>query len=184
MVKLILTIISVYFLFASAHAQTLKGETLPPEPAKELRDILKDSGNKSAKVSSYERSPGQQAEVMYNVIKKHGASEAHKRYGNAGDKVIDVYEKHSNLDKKALVNKMTKEVEHQVKQLGDNRKQLMHVQPTKNHTFDVAPSSLRDKEAFRETLEKYKQQGKVDRYFTPDGAEDAYHIEIPKEIPK
>tara|TARA_R110002153_G_scaffold120128_1_gene265329 strand:- start:521 stop:1327 length:807 start_codon:yes stop_codon:yes gene_type:complete len=169
-------------LSSNSEAQSLSGENLP-EPAREfLMDALTASGLSSGRVSSFERTAKRQAELLLGVIKDVGVVAAKVKYGDAADKVIDIYiAKKDLLTEPALIQAMTDEVNAQVSSMGPGRKQMMHIPPTNHYTFDVAPSSILNKARFKQELQGHPEVV-PGRFFPPDVGEKAFHIELPKTL--
>ena len=136
----------VFVVHAPANGQSLTGNTLTAPAREFMLDALSTSGNQTAKITSTTRSSAKQASLMLVIIKRDGVKKAKVLYGKAGDDVIDSYSKLLKTKPKATDKELEKvmkaRLDFWVKKLGVNRKQLMHIEPTPNHTFDVAPSSI------------------------------------------
>ena len=171
-----------FTLAAQAQAPAISGKPLP-EPAREvLAEILREAGVAAVEVTSVARTPAKQAEVMYGYIVRNGAAAAHKLYGPAGDRVIDVYEQHAGKPKDEVVALMLERLEVEFERLeaqGDKRTELMHVSDS-HYVFDVAPSSIPASRhaAFEKAVENHP---KVSRFLKPPLDKNAYHIEVPKD---
>lgn len=173
---LVFAFAALVFAAPSASAQALTGgASLAPEARAVLLELLRESGNPSARVTSLERTPRRQAELMRIMIRRDGLAAARALYGSRGDSVIAVYERHARASKSATLAAMTREVERQT--ADPDRTELMHVANRARWAVDVAPSSLRDPDAFAEALAEHPG---VVRYYVPGGAERAFHIEVPK----
>jgi len=164
-------------LGSEANAQALTGKKLSKSAEEFMLDVLQSAKEPSARISSTTRTVSKQASVMYGLIKKKGVSSAYKLYGSMGDAVIGVYEKNSEKEKSEVINLMESEILRQIDGK-PNRRQLMHIQPVSNITFDVAPSSIKSSR-FEQQL---RGNPEVARFFAPKEAESAYHIELPKSL--
>lgn len=161
-----------------ASGVTITGIPIDEKAKTVLKEILKNAGLDSAKVTSYNRTAKKQATIMYNMCKNDGVDAAYELYSSHADKVIKVYEDADDpvKNKASTIQSMEEKIKSIIKELGDDRKTMMHIDSS-YHTIDIAPSSITDKEAFSKAISDHPE---AVRYFAPGGAEKAFHIEIKK----
>ena len=166
----------------SASAQTITGVPIPPPAHEFLLDLMRDAGISSVRVSSFERSPRRQAELMYDLLESVAIADVHEQYDSIGDLVVDFYElNRERMSEEELIQGMEQVVSEGVL-AAPNRQQMMHVLPTNNYTFDVAPSSVTPNEdAFVETIRKHAGFD-LASHILPGPAERAYHLEVSKTL--
>ena len=174
-----LAVTALFAVFSASTAPkpanpTVTGETLDTVPREVLLEILVAAEETDARVSSYERTAHKQAALMYGICERDGVPKAKRLYSKKSHSIIDVYADNRGKAEADVVALMTAEVKAVLKRLGSGRRTMMHVDSA-NYTFDIAPSSLRSRNAFRRALAKHPD---VVRYFVPGGAERAFHIEV------
>lgn len=157
----------------SSAGLSITGKPLPAKAKKVLSEILRHAGLTKARVTSVQRSPAEQARVMYDNIKSKGVAYNYKLYGSNGDKIIKVYEQNSGKTKDQVVPLM----EAMIKQVGPS-KVSKHCS-TSHYVFDVAPSSIVNKKKMIDAINAHKA---VSRLLKPP-SDPAFHIEIPKNSP-
>ncbi len=157
----------------SSAGLNITGKPLPAKAKKVLSEILRHAGLSKARVTSVQRSPAEQARVMYDNIKSKGVAYNYKLYGSNGDKIIKVYEQNSGKTKARVVALM----EAMIKQVGPS-KVSKHCS-TSHYVFDVAPSSIVNKKKMIDAINSHKA---VSRLLKPP-SDPAFHIEIPKNSP-
>jgi hypothetical protein len=171
-----------------APAQTITGVSLPAPAEEFLLDLIRDAGLSSVRVSSFERTARRQAELMYGLLESVDIADVRDQYDSIGDSVVDYYELNRNrLPMEALIQGMEEVVSDGVRAMPD-RQQMMHVLPTNNYTFDVAPSSVTpnapnapNEEAFTEAILNHSEFDLVS-YILPGPAERAFHLEVSKAL--
>lgn len=139
-----------------------------------LEDILRAAGLNSALISSTARKPAQQARVMYDNLEAHGVSQQKALYAAAGDQVIDVYAKSKAAGKSP--DQIKSDMEAKIIELGPTRVSHHAADPKVLNVFDVAPSSISDKNAFEIAVGKDKR---VSKFLVPPN-DPGYHLEIPQ----
>lgn len=155
---------------AAGAAITITGVELPEPAKKVLREILKSASLTSAQVTSGTRNAYDQARVMYDNLKAHGAADQKKLYGANGDKVIDVYVANSSKPRDTVINLM----KDKIVALGPSNVSK-HCSDT-HYTFDVAPSSIANQQKFVQAVQAHPS---VSKLIQPP-LDPAFHIEIPK----
>ena len=139
-----------------------------------LRDILRAAGLKSALISSTARDPANQARVMYNNLVARGVAHQKRLYAAAGDQVIDVYAASKAAGKNATQIKA--DMAAKIIEVGPTRVSRHAADPKVLCVFDVAPSSISDKDAFERAV---GADTRVSKFLTPPG-DPGYHLEIPQ----
>jgi hypothetical protein len=176
--------LSILFLLGAtpARAQTITGVSLPAPAEEFLLDLIRDAGLSSVRVTSFERTARRQAELMYGLLESVDIADVRDQYDSIGDSVVDYYELNRNrLPMEALIQGMEEVVSDGVRAMPD-RQQMMHVLPTNNYTFDVAPSSVTpNEEAFTEAILNHSGFDLVS-YILPGPAERAFHLEVSKDL--
>jgi hypothetical protein len=177
--------VTVVFVLATipAPGQTITGVSLP-EPAREvLLDLAKEAGLASIRVSSFERTARRQAELMYDLLESVGVGPVREQYDSIGGSVVVYYEANrSRISREDLLAGMEEVVSAGVR-AAPNRQQMMHVLPTNNYTFDVAPSSVTPNETgFAEAILNHAGFD-LASYILPGAAERAFHLEVSKTLP-
>jgi hypothetical protein len=119
---------------------------------------------------------------MYALVESVGVRPVRAQYESIGDSVVDFYELHRDeAESDALIEGMARVVDAGVR-AEPNREQMMHVLPTNNYTFDVAPSSLAPREdAFVEAILSHAGYD-LASYILPGPAERAFHLEVRKTL--
>jgi hypothetical protein len=145
-----------------------------------VTNILKDSGNTRARITSSERTPSKQAQAMYNNILTQGVDRQKRLYGPSGDRVIDVYVQQKAIGKSPseILEAMTAKIV----EVGPSNISHHLADFTKLVVVDIAPSSVVHQNEFVATALKYKTNGKLSQFFYPGNGDPAYHLEIPNEI--
>lgn len=159
---------------------TLSGVTLDPVPEEVLQEILEAANLRSARVTSYQRTARKQAEIMYGICRaRRGVAKARRTYSTAAERIIDVFVANRKKRRADVIALMTAETKRVLTDLGPGRTTLMHVD-SHNYTFDVAPSSIRNRRRFAAAIKAHPD---VVRVLEPGiGSERAYHIEVPRTL--
>jgi WXG100 family type VII secretion target len=143
-----------------------------------LSDILEESGNSSATITSTARTVEDQARIMYGNIERDGVAEQKRLYGSNGDKVIDAYvaAKAEGLDEMGIRTRMVEKIN----ELGPTNVSKHLADPNVLNVIDVSPNSIADREAFEAAV---RADPRVSKFLTPSDGDPAYHIEIPQPQP-
>ncbi|MGC4064848.1 MAG: transglycosylase SLT domain-containing protein [Polyangiaceae bacterium] len=155
-------------------AENASEEDVTPYSRGVLESIARAAGISSCLVSSTSRDPYNQARVMYDNLEKYGVDHQKKLYGPAGDKVIDVYaaEKGRGGDRSTIIAAMRD----RIRDIGPSNVSRHASDPRKLCVLDIAPSSIKNKESFREAV---MQEKRVAKFLEPPG-DPGYHLEIPQ----
>jgi hypothetical protein len=145
-----------------------------PEYAKSvLAEIAGAAGLADVLVSSTQRTPAEQARVMYDNCARHGPASQHDLYGSYGDKVIDVYQ--AGTDAGRTMDQIRGDMTTKIIELGPQNVSRHTADPRKLAVIDVAPSSVRDTAAFERAVNADKR---VSLFLLPP-KDPGYHLEIP-----
>ena len=152
-----------------------------------LASIASAAGLTSCTITSTARTSAEQAQEMFNYIRKYSVADDKALYGSAGDKVIDTYVAAKNvkppLSDSAILNKMTVAV---VAVLPEARSlnQLMHVDRNGFDVFDISVGTLQPQTSTAKTAFKNQaaKNSGVFRFLSDSNSneKDAYHFEIRK----
>ena len=125
-------------------------------------------------ISSTSRDPYNQARVMFNNLEKYGVTHQKQLYGPAGDRVIDVYAKvrGDGGGKEETILAMKQKVI----DVGPVNVSRHASEPRVLNVFDVAPSSINNKQAFEKCVQS---DSRVTTFFMPP-RDPGYHLEIPQ----
>lgn len=149
------------------------GQQLADKPLAVLKEIMAASGVDTCRITSVQRTPADQARVMYEMILQHGFDYAMKLYEAPGKAVCMVYKNSGAAQQPTVLAAM----EAKICELGPSN--VSHHCSTTHYVFDVAPSSIpADKHAvFAQSAKDNKSVSKV----LQPPSDPAFHIEIPKE---
>jgi peptidoglycan hydrolase-like protein with peptidoglycan-binding domain len=139
-----------------------------------LRGLLDEAGLETATLTSGYRSPHDQARIMYGNLKARGVATEKALYGPLGDQVIDVYAAHTDKPRAEVIARM----EAKIRALGPGN--VSRHLSTDEHVFDVAPSTVADRDRFEATLEAARKAGTIARWLGPP-RDRSYHIEVPRK---
>ncbi len=142
-----------------------------------LKDILDRSGNPSATITSTRRTPESQANAMFVNLRNKGVASQRDLYGPAGDLVIDVYE--SSMSAGMTDAQILQAMADKIRAIGPGRLSKHLGDFSLLAVVDIAPSSIRDKDAFRAAVAAEKRSGRVSKAITDLKNDPAFHLEIP-----
>jgi Transglycosylase SLT domain len=154
-----------------------RGDTVPPHALGVLQDIARAAGLSDVLVSSTQRTPKDQARVMYDNCRRHGPDSQRQLYSKYGDQVIDVYV--TEAADGADPQRVRAAMEDKIMDLGPANVSRHTADPRVLTVIDVAPSSVRDKVAFERAV---KADRRVKTFLLPP-TDPAYHLEIPAPRP-
>ena len=156
---------------------------IPPLPApyeKAIKDTLNNIGLNALTISSTIRTPKQQAQAMYNNLVSLGTDSQRKLYGQAGNKIIDVYvlKKAYGYGLQDTLNAMESEI---IKIGAPNVSAHCTSDPLKYVAFDVPPQQIppEKKSLFENAMSKITSKILIPGKTT---GEPVYHLEIKKGI--
>lgn len=139
-----------------------------------LEDILRICGLRYALISSTQRSPTEQARIMYDNLEKLGVAAQKRLYAAPGDQVIDVYVAAKGARKTG--DQIKAEMERKIREIGPTRVSRHASDPNVLNVFDVAPSSIANRRAFELAI---RADSRVRKFLAPP-ADPGYHLEIPQ----
>jgi hypothetical protein len=135
---------------------------------------MRAAGLSDLLVSSTQRTPMEQARVMFDNCERHGAEAQKKLYGRYGDQVIEVYVAGKAAGRAA--DRIVADMRDKIVDLGPANVSRHTADPRVLAVIDVAPSSVRDKAAFERAV---KADQRVSTFLVPP-TDPAYHLEIPQ----
>jgi len=135
-----------------------------------LQEIMRESGNNNVTITSTQRTPAEQARVMYQNIVNHGAASQHRLYGRGGDAVIDVAESGiaDGLTPAQIISNMTDEI----LRIGPTNVSNHTADPNVLNVVDIDPSTVEHPRAFVQAIES-----RGIRLLQPP-TDPAFHLEI------
>jgi hypothetical protein len=140
-----------------------------------LEDIMRAAGVATLTITSTQRSPQDQARVMYANIVRDGVAKQKGLYKAPGQSVIDAYAaakaagKSPDEIKAAMVARIL--------ELGPEKVSRHAADPKVLNVFDVSPSSVSHGDAF---VAAAKSDARVSKVLTPANNDPAFHLEIPQ----
>lgn len=137
-----------------------------------LSDIMSNSGNQRATITSLQRDAANQARVMYNNLQSKGVQSQIDIYKAPGEAVIYVY-----VESKAAGNdpvKIKQDMTDKINELGPTNVSRHASNPDTLQVMDIGQSSLRNKGKF---LSVARADGRVSYVLSEN---NAIHIEIPQ----
>ena len=109
---------------------------------------------------------------MYDNLEKYGIDNQRALYGSYGDRVIDVYEQNADRPEQEVIELMTAKIN----ELGpSNVSRHCRIDNSDLNVFDIAYSSLSNKERFIDAIEKYRNELGVLQVFYE---KNCIHLEI------
>ena len=139
-----------------------------------LKLLGASSDNGRIVVSSVARTPYDQARVMYDNCVKLGVLSQFELYARAGDKVIAVYQREvkKGRDRSAVIRAM----QAKIMEIGPSRVSRHCVDTSIMNVFDIPFSSITNKKAFRQALNKFTPYP-ISRYLD-ENRNNCFHIEM------
>jgi hypothetical protein len=151
-----------------------KSSDVTPYSLGVLRDIMGAANIAKLIISSTQRSPADQARVMFNNLETQGVAAQRKLYKPPGQAVIDVFVagKAANESSDAIKAEMTAKII----ALGPTTVSHHAADPKILNVFDVAPSSVSNVDGFQTAA---KADSRVSKFLTPPN-DPGLHLEIPQ----
>ena len=151
-----------------------KSSDVTPYSLGVLRDVMAAANVATVTISSTQRSPADQARVMFNNLETQGVAAQRRLYKPPGQAVIDVYEagKAAGQTPDAIKAGMTAKIV----ELGPMNVSHHAADPKLLNVFDVAPSSVADVDTFQKAA---KAETRVSKFLTPPN-DPGLHFEIPQ----
>ena len=157
-----------------AFGPNAKSTDVTPYSLGVLRDVMKVANIARLTISSTQRSPADQARVMYNNIEAKGVAAQKLLYKAPGQAVIDVYAAGKAAGKSADAIKA--EMTAKIVELGPMNVSHHAADLKLLNVFDVAPSSVPDAQAFQAAAQGDQR---VAKFLTPP-RDPGFHFEIPQ----
>jgi hypothetical protein len=151
-----------------------KASDVTPYSLGVLRDVMAAANVAKLTISSTQRSPTDQARVMFNNLQSQGVAAQRRLYKAPGQAVIDVYVAGKAGGKSADAIKA--EMTAKIVELGPMTVSHHAADPKLLNVFDVAPSSVADVNAFQAAA---KKDVRVSKFLTPPN-DPGLHFEIPQ----
>jgi hypothetical protein len=140
-----------------------------------LRDIMRTADVVRLTITSTQRSPQDQARVMFDNIERDGVARQKALYKPAGQSVVDAYAaakaagKSSDEIKAAMVARIL--------EIGPEKVSRHAADPKVLNVFDISPASVSRQAAF---VDAARTDGRVAKVLTPAENDPAFHLEIPQ----
>jgi hypothetical protein len=139
-----------------------------------LRDVMAAANVAKLTISSTQRSPSDQARVMFDNLETQGIDAQRKLYKPPGQAVIDVFVAGKAANKSADLIKA--EMTAKIIELGPTNVSHHAADPKILNVFDVAPSSVSNVNAFEAAA---KADHRISKFLTPPN-DPGLHFEIPQ----
>jgi hypothetical protein len=140
-----------------------------------LRDIMQVADVAGLTVTSTQRSPRDQARVMFDNIERDGVARQKALYKPAGQSVIDAY-----VAAKAAGNapdEIKAAMVARILEIGPEKVSRHAADPNVLNVFDISPASVAHQAAF---VEAARNDQRVAKVLTPAENDPAFHLEIPQ----
>lgn len=141
-----------------------------------LQDVMNAANVVKLTISSTQRSPADQARVMYNNLETQGVAAQRKLYKPPGQAIIDVYV--AGKAAKKTADAIKADMTAKILELGPEKVSHHAADPKVLNVFDVAPSSVADVAAFQNAA---KSDKRVSKFLTPPN-DPGLHFEIPQVV--
>jgi peptidoglycan hydrolase-like protein with peptidoglycan-binding domain len=152
---------------------SLRGKPLGRRPAQVLRDILEACGLASAYVTSVERTPEDQARVMFEDMQGRGTRATRNMYAAPGQRVVDAGHRRSGASPESTIAAMAAEI----RRLGPSS--VSRHCSDSHYVFDIDPESIYNRPRFVKVVGYHKA---VSTFIAPP-LDAAFHLEIPRQSP-
>jgi len=140
-----------------------------------LRDIMRAADVARLTISSTQRSPQDQARVMYDNIVREGVARQKKLYKAAGQSVIDAYVAAKSAGKPP--DEIKAAMVARILEIGPEKVSRHAADPKVLNVFDVSPQSIAHQAEF---VQAARSDGRVAKVLTPAENDPAFHLEIPQ----
>jgi len=140
-----------------------------------LRDIMRTADVARLTITSTQRSPQDQARVMFDNIERDGVARQKALYKAAGQSVIDAYAAAKSAGKSA--DEIKAAMLARILQIGPEKVSRHAADPKVLNVFDISPSSVANGAAFVAAARGDRRVAKV---LTPAEHDPAFHLEIPQ----
>jgi hypothetical protein len=157
-----------------SYGPNARRESVSPYTLGVLRDVCRIAGIEWILISSTERTPDDQARVMYFNCAKYGASSQYRLYGPFGDRVVDVYQggRSEGWGEKKIIQAMAD----CIRQVGPSKVSRHCADPRVLNVVDIAPYTIPDAKAAL-FVEAVRNDKRVTKLLTPP-KDPAFHLEV------
>src|SRR5437763_7430899 len=140
-----------------------------------LRDIMRTADVAQLTITSTQRSPQDQARVMFDNIERDGVAKQKALYKPAGQSVIDAYAAARNAGKSP--DEIKAAMLARIVEIGPEKVSRHAADPKILNVFDISPASVARQAAFVDAARNDRRVAKV---LTPAENDPAFHLEIPQ----
>jgi hypothetical protein len=140
-----------------------------------LRDIMRTADVVRLTITSTQRSPQDQARVMFDNIQRDGVARQKALYKAPGQSVIDAYVTAKNAGKSP--DDIKAAMLARILEIGPEKVSRHAADPRVLNVFDVSPASVARQTAFVQAARNDRRVAKV---LTPAENDPAFHLEIPQ----
>ena len=140
-----------------------------------LRDIMRSADVARLTITSTQRSPQDQARVMYDNIVRDGVAKQKALYKPAGQSVIDAYAAAKAAGKSP--DDIKAAMLAQILAIGPEKVSPHAADPKILNVFDISPASVAHQDAF---VQAARTDARVAKVLTPAENDPAFHLEIPQ----
>jgi hypothetical protein len=140
-----------------------------------LRDIMRVADVAKLTITSTQRSPQDQARVMYDNIERDGVARQKALYKPAGQSVINAYAAAKAAGKPP--DEIKAAMLAQILKIGPEKVSRHAADPKVLNVFDISPASVAHQNEF---VAAAKKDNRVAKVLTPADNDPAFHLEIPQ----
>jgi hypothetical protein len=140
-----------------------------------LRDIMGAADVAQLTITSTQRSPQDQARVMFDNIVRDGVARQKALYKPAGQSVIDAFVAAKSAGKSA--DEIRAAMVARILEIGPEKVSRHSADPKVLNVFDISPGSVAHPAAF---VEAARNEHRVSKVLTPAENDPAFHLEIPQ----
>ena len=140
-----------------------------------LRDIMRTADVVRLTITSTQRSPQDQARVMFDNIQRDGVARQKALYKAPGQSVIDAYVTAKDAGKSP--DDIKAAMVARILEIGPEKVSRHAADPRVLNVFDVSPASVARQTAFVQAARNDRRVAKV---LTPAENDPAFHLEIPQ----
>jgi hypothetical protein len=140
-----------------------------------LRDIMRSADVAQLTITSTQRSPQDQARVMFANIERDGVARQKALYKPAGQSVIDAYVAAKSAGKSP--DEIRAAMVARILEIGPEKVSRHAADPNVLNVFDVAPASVARPTEF---VAAARGDSRVAKVLTPAENDPAFHLEIPQ----
>ena len=140
-----------------------------------LRDIMRTANVARLTITSTQRSPQDQARVMFDNIVRDGVAKQKALYKPAGQSVIDAYVAAKGAGKSP--DEIRAAMVARIMEIGPEKVSRHAADPKVLNVFDVSPGSVARQAEF---VTAARNDQRVAKVLTPAENDPAFHLEIPQ----